>query len=255
MPAHIITALELNDVIKLGDVYYNINSMKQNLTKGTVDFELVNFVRELSDTTPPIDTSPPVIGDLWVVGNPDTTAPTIGTLSYENLTGDSVILNWTAATDDVGVDRYDIFQDTVLVKTVDGSVLSTKISGLANSTEYDFYITASDEADNESANSNTVTLTTLDINAPVITNSYTNWWYVPTGGQYHELQINATNSPNLYDATNVPAIMSFSSVTGKISGTPSPANAGNYIMQVRASNNGGTSWGEFKDILIAIIPT
>ena len=254
LPTHVMTNIDIKDVIKLHDVYYNINSMTLNLTDETANFELINFVRELSVVVPPVDNEAPIIGDLWIVQNPDIEVPIMGTLSASNITGDTITLNWTTATDNVAVAQYDIYQDTVLVKSILHPTLSTVITGLSNFTEYDFYIKAVDTSGNESLASNTVTETTLDVNSPVITSPSVVWWYVPTGGQSHSYQITATNSPNLYGATNVPSFLSLSTGSGLISGTVAYGDVGNYTMQVRASNNAGTSWGQYQDVDIRIIP-
>ncbi|MFA9269888.1 MAG: DUF6801 domain-containing protein [Baekduiaceae bacterium] len=56
----------------------------------------------------------------------------------------SVALTWTASTDNVGVVGYDVFQDGVLVKTVDRP--GTSITGLTPDTVYRFKVRASDAA-------------------------------------------------------------------------------------------------------------
>ncbi len=96
---------------------------------------------------------------------PDTEPPVIGTLNpASNILQTSLTLTWTAATDNVGVTNYNVFQDNVLVATL-GDVLSYEVTGLAPNTTYDFYTTALDASGNESDQSNTIQATTLEIGA------------------------------------------------------------------------------------------
>ena len=71
--------------------------------------------------------------------------------------------------------------------------------------------------------------------APVINNASTANAVV---GDAFNLQISATNSPNSYGATGLPANLSVNSATGLISGTAT--TAGSYNVTLSASNSGGT---------------
>jgi hypothetical protein len=51
LPTHLLTEIDVKDVIKLDDIYYNINSMTLNLTEEKATFELINFVRVIIDNT------------------------------------------------------------------------------------------------------------------------------------------------------------------------------------------------------------
>ncbi|WP_353088969.1 reprolysin-like metallopeptidase [Flavobacterium sp.] len=90
---------------------------------------------------------------------PDTTAPTAPTLSASGTTSTSTNLSWTGATDNVAVTGYDVFRGTTLI----GSTANTTfaVTGLTAATTYTFNVRAKDAAGNVSANSNTVTVTTL----------------------------------------------------------------------------------------------
>ena len=93
-------------------------------------------------------------------GLPDTEAPTApANLVASNITTSSIDLTWNASTDNVGVVGYYVYQGGVQVSDVTSST-STTISGLSESTQYSFYVTAYDAAGNESSQSNTVTPTT-----------------------------------------------------------------------------------------------
>ncbi len=90
---------------------------------------------------------------------PDTEAPTIPTnLTASNTTETSTNLSWTASSDNVGVAGYNIYQNGVNVSS--GTNTSAAISGLTASTTYSFYVTAYDDAGNESAGSTAVSVTT-----------------------------------------------------------------------------------------------
>ncbi|WP_068604586.1 fibronectin type III domain-containing protein [Paenibacillus swuensis] len=73
-------------------------------------------------------------------------------------TEDAVSLEWTAATDNVGVAGYDVYRDGVKV----GSAASTgwTATGLAGSTSYTFTVTAKDRAGNVSPASEPLTVKT-----------------------------------------------------------------------------------------------
>jgi chitodextrinase len=101
---------------------------------------------------------------------PDTQAPSApATVTYSNLIATSVSLYWTAATDNVGVSYYRIYQNGALLKAVT-NVLNTVISGLSASVTYTNTVRAVDAAGNASTNSMQVTYTTPapDLTAPSV---------------------------------------------------------------------------------------
>ena len=102
--------------------------------------------------------------------NTDTTAPTTSTLTASGTTTSSTNLSWTAATDNVGVSGYDVYQNGVLRTSTTTTTLS--ITGLTASTTYNFYVKAKDAAGNASQSSNTVLITTLSNTTLVTTPSY-----------------------------------------------------------------------------------
>jgi chitodextrinase len=101
----------------------------------------------------------------------DTTAPTVSTLAASGTTTSSTNLSWTAATDNVGVTSYDVYQNGVFKTNT--SATSLVVSGLIASTSYNFYVKAKDAAGNVSISSNTVNVTTLS-NVGLTTSSYCN---------------------------------------------------------------------------------
>ncbi|MEV0677626.1 PQQ-dependent sugar dehydrogenase [Actinosynnema sp. NPDC050436] len=75
-------------------------------------------------------------------------------------TATSTSLAWDAATDDVGVVGYDVYQHGQLMKSVDGATLATTVGGLTPDTEYDWTVFARDAAPNVSPASNNVLVRT-----------------------------------------------------------------------------------------------
>ena len=106
-------------------------------------------------------------------GPPDTEVPSTPTnLSASNTTDTTTDLSWTASTDNVAVNGYDVYQDGNLIGTASGN--SYTVTGLTALTSYDFYVVARDGAGNTSGNSNTVTVTTLDVQISYCDSASTN---------------------------------------------------------------------------------
>ncbi len=106
-------------------------------------------------------------GDLILQDIPDTQPPTAPvSLISANLTQTSVTLNWTASTDNVGVTGYDIYQNGIKINTSLITTNTFNVTGLTVATAYQFYVNARDAANNTSANSNILNITTPDTQAP-----------------------------------------------------------------------------------------
>ena len=91
----------------------------------------------------------------------DTEPPSApGDLKASNVTPTSATLTWSAATDDIGVTSYEIYQQGQFVKSASGSTLTTSVTRLRPNTEYGFYVNAKDAVGNISQASNTVEFTT-----------------------------------------------------------------------------------------------
>jgi chitin-binding protein len=104
-------------------------------------------------------------------GPADTTSPTAPSgLSASNVGTTSATLTWSGSTDNVGVTGYKIYNGSTLLTTVPSSPTTRTLTGLTSSTSYAFKVTAVDAAGNESASSNTVSVTTgqiaVDTQAP-----------------------------------------------------------------------------------------
>lgn len=91
--------------------------------------------------------------------DPDTTPPTApAELDASDLTCESVTLTWSAATDDVGVDAYDIYHDGQLVRSVPGTARTATLPVVGGAT-WGWYVNARDAAGNVSQRSDPVTVT------------------------------------------------------------------------------------------------
>jgi chitodextrinase len=90
---------------------------------------------------------------------PDTQAPSVPTgLKVLSTTSSQVSLSWTASTDNVGVNHYNVFRNNVVVGT---SVTPNYTDNTAQpGTTYNYSVSAVDAATNESAHSTAVTVTT-----------------------------------------------------------------------------------------------
>ncbi|MDD9266039.1 fibronectin type III domain-containing protein [Paenibacillus sp. GCM10023248] len=89
----------------------------------------------------------------------DTTAPSnVTNLTTSGLTQTGVTLNWTAATDNVAVTGYDIYNGPSLVTTVIGT--SYNVTGLTAGTQYTYTVKAKDAAGNVASGTSTTFTTT-----------------------------------------------------------------------------------------------
>ncbi|WP_438479251.1 hypothetical protein [Oleiharenicola lentus] len=166
--------------------------------------------------------------DNLLVNTPsgDTTPPTApGSLIGAAVSSSQINLSWNASTDNVGVTGYNVYRGGSLITTVAG--LSHSDTGLTASTSYSYKVKARDAANNLSADSNTVNVSTLSgsTGAPVEVSSFG-----PNGTHWPS----ATPTPFLYD-TSVPNIInvacSWSAISTAISGlTPAQVTAGVLIL-------------------------
>ncbi|GAF09181.1 chitin binding protein [Paenibacillus pini JCM 16418] len=92
-------------------------------------------------------------------GNADTTAPTApASVSASNVASTSATLSWNAATDNVGVTNYRIFNGSTQIAST--SALTYNLTGLASNTAYNITVKAVDAAGNVSPASNAASFTT-----------------------------------------------------------------------------------------------
>jgi hypothetical protein len=110
-------------------------------------------------------------------GSADTQAPTAPTnLTASNITNTTADLTWTASTDNVAVTSYDIYKGGVYI--ANSTTNSYNVTGLTQSTTYNFTVYANDAAGNISTVSNTAIFTTLggSISNVLFSNSFETGW-------------------------------------------------------------------------------
>lgn len=95
----------------------------------------------IPDTTPPI----------WPAGSK---------LTGSRLTPTSITLNWTIATDDVGVVSYLVFEGSIMTANVTANIRALNVTGLTPGTTYTFKVEAIDRANNLSNGGPRLTITT-----------------------------------------------------------------------------------------------
>lgn len=149
----------------------------------------------------------------------DTQAPTApGGLTSPNKSASSVTLSWSASTDNVGVTGYRIYRGGAAVATA--SSTSFIDTGLSAGTSYNYNVRAFDAAGNESAPSNSVTVTTdgggsgngyghtiAGSNVQFYVNNapWADVHYTINGGAQQNLRMTPSGGNNSYQLTNVPA--------------------------------------------------
>jgi len=85
--------------------------------------------------------------------------PTGSTLSAAQVSHRSLDLNWTPATDNVGVTKYRIYKDGSLIYTI-GAETQFRVNNLKPETQYAFKIEAGDQANNWTSNGPALTIST-----------------------------------------------------------------------------------------------
>lgn len=164
---------------------------------------------------------------ITTLDEPDTEAPTApADLIATDITQTNLYLNWNASTDNINVTGYRIFQnDDPVAGTENTSYL---VTNLTPGTNYTFSVTALDEEDNESEQSNIQSISTLDVpvelTAPTkltalnITQTTLNLrWETSTGNTsyfeyeiYQDASLIGTTSNITYSIINLEASTSYS---------------------------------------------
>jgi endonuclease I/chitodextrinase len=124
----------------------------------------------------------------------DSQAPTVPTnIVASNISGTTFKIAWSASTDDTVVTGYNVFVDaTFKASTTD---LNYTVTGLANSTAYAITVLAKDAADNKSAQSTLVNVTTTDGSSNGVTELFISEYIEPDGGNDKAIEIvNLTGS-------------------------------------------------------------
>jgi predicted esterase len=99
----------------------------------------------------------PVSNEATATTQADSKAPTApGSLTVAGTTRNAVYLTWTASTDDVGIDRYDIYINGKKTYSIPAGTTNFLAYGLTYRQVYTFVVRARDAAGNESPASNQV---------------------------------------------------------------------------------------------------
>lgn len=125
------------------------------LTQGTTYNFYVIAVDAAGNTSPQSNT---VTGTTLIDNQPPTAATNLAVTSVGT---NNIALQWTAATDNIGVSGYDIYVNG----TLNGSTTATNtnVANLDPATAYTLYVVAKDAGGNFSPQSNSVTATTLAV--------------------------------------------------------------------------------------------
>lgn len=99
-----------------------------------------------------------IIGDSTPQENPDTNPPIAPVLSSSNITETTVDLSWSGSTDDVAIDRYEIYLDDNALANVQAE--SYTVINLTSGTTYNFKVRTIDTSENASKFSNIESITT-----------------------------------------------------------------------------------------------
>lgn len=131
-----------------------------------VDIDLSNYIGsvvqiQLKGTTGTSWSSDMAIDSIAILLNtPDIDPPTAPTnLTASNISSTSADLTWAAATDNIGVTSYEVFQDGVSIGTTSTTTLT--VLNLLAETSYIYTVTAADAASNTSGPSAPLNVLTL----------------------------------------------------------------------------------------------
>jgi len=111
----------------------------------------------------------------------DTTPPIASILAISSITSNSLKLSWTAATDNLGIVGYEIYQNNIFLATTSADTIQYDVTGLSPNASYTYYVKAKDASGNSSY-SNLVTVTTTSnilqipvTNSVIFENKSSNW--------------------------------------------------------------------------------
>jgi len=175
--------------------------------------------------------------NVLVIRTPgDRTKPDTPKVSASEKTDTSVILNWNKVKDNLGVVKYNIFNNDVYIGTTESNT-TFKVTGLSPDTSYKFKVRAIDAAGNY-ADSRTVTVRTAKdqvrpdapvLNATEIGSDYVKLQWSPSRDNIGIKQYNIYNGSKLVNSTS-------SATSYTVSGLKSKRT---YTFKVRAVDMAG----------------
>ncbi|MDQ7807557.1 PQQ-dependent sugar dehydrogenase [Amycolatopsis sp. A133] len=151
------------DVYHDGQLMKSVSTLSTSLTVvGGVTWGLYVNARDAAGNVSQASATVPITPPQC---QPDTQAPSAPTKLAGSASGTTVTLNWTAATDNIGVRAYDVYRGGAKVGAVTGTATAPPAttfvdSGLAANTSYAYHVVARDAQANVSAPSATTTVTT-----------------------------------------------------------------------------------------------
>lgn len=180
----------------------------------------------------------------------DTTAPSnVTNLTTSGLTQTGVTLNWTAATDNVAVTGYEVYNGASLLTTVTGT--THNVTGLTASTEYTFWVKAKDAANNV-ASGTSVTFTTtaaadttppnpvtgLTAGTPTATTVPLSWTLSTSGDVSTQEVAKSTDGNNF---TVVSSVVNAASNTYEVTGLTASTTYTFRVVAIDSANNRSTA--------------
>ncbi len=180
---------------------------------------------------------------------PDTQAPSIPTgLTASDVTQTTITLTWNAATDNVGVAGYRLYEyvrfnpfSSQWVLRVDNiGAETTTVSGLEPGSTHQYAVTAFDAAGNESERSATLEVRNLQPPTAYHPSSGSNESVYAIVGELFTYDVDATGVPiPTFSLVDGPAGMSVDTISGVVMWTPAPGDVGGVTAVVRTSNSEG----------------
>ncbi|MWC28833.1 S-layer homology domain-containing protein [Paenibacillus sp. MMS18-CY102] len=177
----------------------------------------------------------------------DAVAPSVpANLSAAAISNSKIELNWTASTDNVGVEGYDIYRNGVLVGY--SGTTSYQDGGLSSSTAYTYTVRAKDAASNTSADSNTASATTQSNGGKVDRIGWTATTSTGSNDPYSNLFDDNLNSRWSAGTTMVPGqsltidMQAANDITRVVMDSSNSANDYARGYEIYASAD-GTNWG------------
>lgn len=146
----------------------------------------------------------------------DTAAPTIPTdFAMTNNSSTSIVLGWTASTDNIGIAGYKVYKDDIFYEDSSGTGTTKTLLGLERATSYALKLSAYDAAPNESGLSDLASLAATDREAVQLSttssstsggacalSSFTTWYHNGSG-LYPVIGDKIYESPSIFSSNTM----------------------------------------------------